>query len=623
MIWIKILILSILFFFCTSFYRKEIDKENILFNFSYAVIFLSIYINFFIFLKKLNIYVVFLPIAILLVLSILNIKKNIKSIKNFDKKDFTFFLLFFSILLLFSGILPFYKDELVYHLEVPRQFWLNGGFIELKRNFYSYFPEGIENIFLIFLSHKLFFPQISRFIHSLFFFNTVILLSIMFKKIKDKYILLLFFISTPTLFIVSTYGYIDSAIMFFFTMGIYSFLYLENPYYILFFGLILPGIKYTGIFYFILLFLLFLLKLKENKNYSIFKNLEKIVIPLIFSAPFYIKNFTLTGNPLFPFYSNIFKSHNPFWNNELYDSFIGFLKTYGIKLSPILKPFSIFLASFNFKPENPKYFDGVIGLIGILWILFIFFIKKYKPQKRYLFLISIFGVIYWSFTVREVRFLFFLLPLFTLLFVYSYAKFPEKLKKITNLLIIFLTLFNFYIVFSYFRNIGIQKAIIGKETFLSKNVDMFNASKFLNKTSPNSRVFMVESSNENFYLNRKYISDYIVTDYTFYHLIKNSQTPLDIMVFFKKRKINYLLIKRNWINSPIFRLGIENKLEIVKDFFNAYLVKVYEDKNYQIYKFYSKPSSSTQHPSGKISMAFLQPMSARFSSAEIREYTTK
>ncbi len=623
---IAVLFLSLFFLISIFFFRGNLNKEEVLLNFSYGVVILSIYINIILFLKILNSFLIYLPLLLLFFLSIKNLIKKKQEI-NLKTPDFAFFMLIGILLFILSTVFPYYKDELVYHLEVPRQFWINGGFIELKRNFYSYFPEGIENIYLIFLSKKLFYPQISRFIHSIFLILTGLTLSILLEEIKEKYLFILFFFLTPTLFITSTYAYIDSALMFFFFMGIYSYKKFKNPLYILFFALLLPGIKYTGIFYSMLLILLFLIKLKEEKvKIFEFKKLSILISPLLFTIPFYIKNFILTGNPLFPFYAKIFGNKNPFWNMELDASFTGFLKTYGNAYGGMSKTLSIFFASTNFKPEVPQLFDGVIGIIGIIWLISIFFLKKISRENRILIYISICGVFFWSFSVREIRFLFFLLPLFLFLFAKVYEIQGEIGKKILISLILIFTILNFTVIFSYFKKISLKEAILNKNPsqFLEKNVDMYKVSIFLNKNTPkNSKIFLIESSNENFYLNRRYISDYIVTDYSFYNLVKNSESELDLLVFFKRRNIDYILMRKEWIYSPIFTKGIEEKMPIVENFFKNFSKKIYDGKIYEVfrlvYKNYSKSSSSTQYSSGKIPLAISHPISARFSIADIKE----
>ncbi|HPC20576.1 MAG TPA: hypothetical protein PL039_10305 [Kiritimatiellia bacterium] len=48
---------------------------------------------------------------------------------------------------------PLARDALVYHLEVPRQYLLHHGLIELPRNVYAYFPKGIEMLFTAVLGY--------------------------------------------------------------------------------------------------------------------------------------------------------------------------------------------------------------------------------------------------------------------------------------------------------------------------------------------------------------------------------------------------------------------------------------------------------------------------------------
>jgi 4-amino-4-deoxy-L-arabinose transferase-like glycosyltransferase len=214
-----------------------------------------------------------------------------------------------------------------------------------------------------------------------------------------------------------TIGYIDIGLTLFAFFGIYAFINYhqtdENSWLWLsgiFLGFA-AAVKYPALFLILVCGIISLWMAIKKRDFRILLKLGIAILAMI--APFYIRNYYYSGNPFFPYLSNIF--HQRIWNVAdavglaREQSWWGLSKTalnlVKLPLYLVFKP-NIFMLGFDFKIIlSPVY------LLAFPSIPLMFFIRKTR-------LMSIFTAsftLFWFSTVQIIRYLLPVIPVLAIL----------------------------------------------------------------------------------------------------------------------------------------------------------------------------------------------------------------
>ena len=322
-------------------------------------------------------------------------------------------LLIFAILLLFviaavsllACVPPVSRDALTHHLFVPKLYIEYGGIHELPNLKFSYYPMNLDFLYLI----PLYFKNdiIPKFIHFVFAVITGILIyRYLLRRINVTFALLgaLFFLSIPIIVRLSSTVYVDlGLICFLFASLLYLFRWKESDFKLkylfisaFFCGLAL-GTKYNGLVALFLLAMFCAFVYARHRAGARLYGAKAIVwcavfitVALMIFSPWMIKNFTWTGNPVYPLYNSVFNpkmtsaqtESNPMFEEQGRMSHIQIRsQIYGESWAEIaLIPVRVF---FQGKDNTPKYFDGKISPFLLLLPAFAFFgIRFDSPQVR-------------------------------------------------------------------------------------------------------------------------------------------------------------------------------------------------------------------------------------------------
>lgn len=271
-----------------------------------------------------------------------------------------------------ASLPPYYGDEMAYHY-IPPQVLLDLANVHYTGGLYADLPRNLN------LFWEIIFSLTNTYSVARLFHFTILATALIFTyhSLKNKFGMLVgvlfvfFFLSLPQdIVLTSTLGYID--------VGAYSFLLvavifvlkfindekIENLYLSsIFWGLML-GTKYTGISNFVaflaVLAVIFFIKRSQFNKYLTFKNILFVLSLFIFFGGYwYIKNFILYGNPIFPFIFNCWGVHvEPCpqsggffgdWTTKISlanASLIAsqlFTKNIPLRISAVMLPFMIFL----------------------------------------------------------------------------------------------------------------------------------------------------------------------------------------------------------------------------------------------------------------------------------------
>lgn len=274
---------------------------------------------------------------LLIVLSIILIKKNkIKIFNNFEKKD----LLFLIPYLLITSTLFLSCDQRLdtfnYHIYLQENLFADKVNFDrlLSHSFLYPLGDRMAYIFRRFLGYRL-GTILSFYTLIILFYQVKAILTEMYPKLKGKMIITLF--SALALLTASpnwrsTTFHIDNFSMVILIEFIYIFVRKENIfknksslYYLCLLSGILIGIKVINAVLAIVLMLAICIRdIKEFlKNIKIRDIIVCFILCCIPFAVYAIDNYIQTGNPVFPYYNNIFKS-------EYYNISAGIDERFGI-----------------------------------------------------------------------------------------------------------------------------------------------------------------------------------------------------------------------------------------------------------------------------------------------------
>jgi hypothetical protein len=439
---------------------------------------------------------------------------------------------------------PIARDALIHHLAIPKLWLEHGGFYDIKWAVFSYYPMNIDLLYLI----PLYFRNeiIPNFIHLSFGIGTAWLI---YHYLKDKLGHLagllgaLIFMSTPIVMRLSTIAYVDLGLTFFTTVAILAFLRWRTEGYENFKWLFISsvamglalGTKYNALitWFFLSLTVVFLYSRDTEKQWvAIGYGAIFFFVSLAVFSPWLIKNFILTGNPLYPLFQGFFPTGiNNAANDASATSMVsgdvnmGIFKMreimYGENFwETLLTPVRFF---FQGQDNSDRYFDGVLNPILIVLVPFAFMKKSLRDHKLFFALYAVFFILAAFFLDQlRIRYILPTIPILTILTVMGiiniFAWTADKLGKFKYLCMstIFLWLLmlgakNVVYLNKYFQSIQPINYVLHQETrdaYLQRHIGSYMAIRYINEHTPtNAKIRPLFLAGRGYYLDRIYEDD--------------------------------------------------------------------------------------------------------------------
>jgi len=305
-------------------------------------------------------------------------------------------------IVLLASVPPVSRDALTHHLAVPKLWVEAGGIYERADIAFSYYPQLLDILYMapVALGHDI----AAKYLHFAFALLTALIIFLFVRRrIGPSWAALagLMFLTLPLIVKLSVTVYVDLGLIFFTTAAMFSVLvWLEDTgkWRWLLLAAICSGLalgtKYNALVSFLILSLLlpfFYLYRRENQhaeqlNAVKFAVLFAAVSMLVFS-PWLVRNFALTGNPLYPLAQGIFAAtaHEQISSRDAGDAEThvrAVLREPSLKkekpLGPLLTrrfvheeslPYTLMIPLrifFEGEDDNPKYFDGRLNPLLLL-----------------------------------------------------------------------------------------------------------------------------------------------------------------------------------------------------------------------------------------------------------------
>lgn len=296
------------------------------------------------------------------------------------------------------------------------------------------------------------------------------------------------------------------------------------------------------------------------------------------AAPWYLRNFYYTGNPVFPYFANIFGSTT--WSLEDLAAHEQMVKTVGGKKS---------LALFAKVPWNlvhhPEMFAAMAPLAkSAFWLLpaAIWALVR-LPVMRWIAIFGILNVVFWFLTAQQLRYLLPMLPLLALIIaigcddLVSRLIAPNKMRLHTALAVLlaaFLLKPGWYATYQHWRALGPPPYNEEKRNaYLRRHVPTFRAYEFMNRNFGRHYVLYGFYCEDTVYFcDGTQIGDH----YGPGHYIKHRAwlgNAKKLWQELRKLKVNYLLFRLE------FGLPFPRDPET-----SRYFARVYKDEKAEVYR---------------------------------------
>jgi hypothetical protein len=489
------------------------------------------------------------------------------------------------------------RDELIYHLEIPRQFLAHGGLTAFQDNIYGYFPQLGEMLFLFGLGTS--GELAARFYHIIGGGLLALALygySRKFLNEKNSFLAVLVFLSAPVVTVILPLAYVDLLFSLYAFLGLVCLLYFFKTDKLRW--TVLSGIfagacmatKYTGIQILVLLVCLSLLEHLSRRRRGLPVSaclLAAAAMPVF--LPYLWRNWALTGWPLFPFTAGNFTLHSGInWDAERARLYLGWLGTFGAPIGGqtighiLLAPVLVFItAQFN----NPQFYEGILGPVFLLAPLLLLLDRGKKPKEfRWLIIFSVLFLYYWAFTTKQSRFLIPLLPVFSFLLVYGLSSLR---KKVLYALTASLIGFNFF---------AGTKEVLAKNPFpfwfagetrdryLARQLPVYPIYQEANKhLGPGDRLYLINMKNYVYYLDMPVRADFVFERYRLDRALENSLSVETVSDFFKSQNISHLLIDEGFVFSPEWGMPAGHQA-VFRQFLARQARPVFRDSRYVLYR---------------------------------------
>ena len=464
---------------------------------------------------------------------------------------------------------------------------------------------------------------IPKFIHFAFGLGTGLLVYNYLKNRLSKnwgLLCLMIFLSTPVIIRLSTTVYVDLGMTFFTTASILAFVRWRDGKYKDIKWLILSavcmglaaGSKYNALIAWLFLNLMMVFcysRDTENGLGALKSGTIFFAIALLIVSPWFIKNYILTGNPIYPLFDQFFRflhhagensagiaeTANSRWTSNIFQrrSIMfgeGFWET-------ILIPIRMF---FQGKNGSAQYFDGVLNPILIIMLPFAFLNKELSRDKMFFLLFSVFFFFMAYFlTVVRIRYILPVIPFLTILSVIGIKNVAECAGKKSgavyntgligiSAVVIILISFNVLYLRDYFNAVQPVKYILNQETkdeFLSRNTGSYPAMKYINENLPDdARIFLMFLGGRGYYLDRPYYYEKSFGMNTINGMVKASVDKQNFQAYLQSLGCTHILMRidlfNKYLNDNFPEKTIVRLLNLVKEYWNP----VYESNGYAVYK---------------------------------------
>lgn len=459
----------------------------------------------------------------------------------------------FLLTLLLALTPPWDYDGLMYHLEGPRKFLEHGKIVLLPDIWQANGPLTIEMIYtigLIFGSDT--FAKLVNLIFSVLLFLSTYAFGKRFLKPGGDWISVAILLGIPILPLWASSTNVDIAWAVFEFLSLYALLIWNNTgrrSWLVLSGLMIGfalGSKLLAQGGVLVLVLLIILIDRRNGLKSILKDVSTlIVVSILVGIPWYLKNWFLGGNPVYPLYFGGLE-----WPADRVYYLMGWLQSFGMGnniLDYLFLPWNIYI--------NPRQFSllGNIEIPSILFILiFLYPLTKKSININLLVIYTVLRFILWSVGSQQIRFLLPIFPVLSIVSAWVFVDLTSRYFSDHGKRIIQISVLGALLVSTIYFSLLTQKfirpwsVVLGfesKKSFLSRTVSNFQAVTYIrDNLDSDNRVLMLWDG-QGYYCGELCLPDAEQSRWVYYY---NNNPGLSEMVdLLDKKGITHILFSND------------------------------------------------------------------------------
>jgi hypothetical protein len=487
------------------------------------------------------------------------------------------------------------KDALAYHLAVPKIFLQQHGFCFVPGNYFANTPFHTEMLYLVGLF--LHGDVLAKGIAFLALPATLLGIrqfSLSHARNEYPWFAMFAFAVIPSIFELSHMAYADLYLALYSMAAVYTFLtwYNGGEKSWLFLCALFTGLaascKYSA------LLLPFLASLgvlwKYRRSTELGPALRELSLYLacaiVFTAPFYLKNWVLTGNPVYPF---MFQ----FWGGKGLDAELARLLNLLYKYMGMGRSWSDYLLlPWNMSVHaqmNSTRFDGIIGPMFLISLPFLLGVRKIALEVKLIMFYCLAGFLFWASASQDIRYLTSVLPFLALLSAIILTRYRERkgLFALLGAAMACCLAFNAYLVtkdFLRIRPLAAALGIEGRDAFLGRSLSPYGMYRFGNQAlPPDAKVYLVYMKNYLFLCDRACYADSMIQDYTLRKVLDAAKSPEEVRDRMKGLGFSHIMYDEVYITGERSLLSPGEK-ELFSNYRNKYLSLLKNEGSYYLYR---------------------------------------
>jgi hypothetical protein len=486
---------------------------------------------------------------------------------------------------------PTARDALFYHLAIPKAYVAAGASVVVPYNMATYYPQGVEmQVVWAMLLGQWAGPRVAETAAGaiVFAFAPLLVLTV-YGWARERgldpswaSLAALMIASVPTVYDGAGSGYVDLALTAYAALAIRAaarwWTTLDRAW-VIPLAVAVAGalsIKLTAGFLFLFLSALVLFRAAVDHDPGdvsaepsgprspSLAGAGALGLGALLAAPWYLRTWTRTGSPVFPFYLNIWPGHAPGWDAERSRLYQSLLSMYGgarSALDYVLAPVRL---SWSAQPDQPAHYDGVLGVAFLFALPFLgwaLYRRRLDAELRLAVLASTVLFAFWLFSSEQLRFLLPALPGFAVAMAAAGRDATRTLGARAWLRWLFLgsASVGVVVVLAWFAELAPIRVVLGAEprsAYLARRLDYYPYYQLINqRLAPTDRVWLINMRRDTYHLDRPYFSDFVFEDYTLTQHVREAQDVAELRARTRAAGITHLLVRHDVIfdytRSPI------------------------------------------------------------------------
>jgi len=504
-----------------------------------------------------------------------------------------------ALIMLFLALTPpLQRDELIHHLAYPKLFLERGAIFDLPFTVFSYYPMGQHMLYG--LTMGITSDIAPRLLHAAFGILSLFALYQLARRCLDHRMSLLatlLFATLPIVMFTAGKAYVDMGLVFYLISALLAFLHfqtLNQPKWLYLCGMLIGlanGVKYNALLFLpIFLFALLLSNARKSTSRELFQLAFGFLIAAgITMLPFLVRNFVLSGNPLYPLYNGLFGGTPWMPEQPRIPEFLYRVQRHGWP-AQFLMPW---LFSTEMTGREVYASDGIIGpllLIFVPWSL----IRRRKSTEivtlGYIAL-AYFGVA-WLISGFRMRYFLPILPILSILAADGVRVLSVRRwqKSVCHMLLVLFIGYNLTFGLNRLRTTDpwpFLTGVLSRDQYLRLHLSDYPHFVFMNRFLPdNARVMMIYT-NRGYLLDRAYRYDSYFSGYSLKKILRHADDANAVAEGFRQLGVTHLYINMKGLEADFKHdeLGKSpEKLHLLRSFLNSEIKILFADTDAMVAK---------------------------------------